>query len=425
MNTTVVAILLLVVAAAWLGALVDWLRDRWPFSTTADARPRESREEIVSRHLAQLPGGPAAAYRVRSKSFDEDTVACLRRVLEAEGQLKLAPPVGQRLSSWQARPDIPIGYIELSHQIERLVQARCEALAAEEKAAAAARLAALQNAAAAARAGKDAANAAVLKTIQTRCKDLIEIFLMVAERKVATLDEYGDANWDALEKELQRCVHKVAAREGAARGQVERLLQARALGLGRSAKASSAKRTAELLRWWRSRTEEHPGFYPTPAPEEWLLTKRYWLLADALEAEFRSRFERRAAGSAGTEDLDGMEGRQFETYVADLLKALGFTSVRGTPASGDQGGDLIAVWEGRTVVIQAKRYQRPVGNKAVQEVIAALGFYKGNEAWVVTNSTFTPAAVALAQSAKVRLVDGVELRRLVRKSRSAPRAGSV
>jgi Restriction endonuclease len=66
------------------------------------------------------------------------------------------------------------------------------------------------------------------------------------------------------------------------------------------------------------------------------------------------------------------------------------------PATGDQGADLIAKKNGRTIIIQAKCYQGTVGNKAVQEVISALAYYGGDEGWVVTNSFFTPSAKALA-----------------------------
>jgi restriction system protein len=47
-----------------------------------------------------------------------------------------------------------------------------------------------------------------------------------------------------------------------------------------------------------------------------------------------------------------------------------------------------------------------VGNKAVQEVVGAILFYGGTEGCVVTNSTFTPAARALAQENNIRLIDG-------------------
>ena len=57
-------------------------------------------------------------------------------------------------------------------------------------------------------------------------------------------------------------------------------------------------------------------------------------------------------------------------------------------------------------------YQGTVGNKAVQEVISTLGFYGGDEGWVVTNSTFTPSAKALAHKTGIKLIDGNDLENL-------------
>jgi len=71
--------------------------------------------------------------------------------------------------------------------------------------------------------------------------------------------------------------------------------------------------------------------------------------------------------------------------------------------------DLIAKKDGKKVVVQAKRYQGPVGNKAVQETIAAVQYYRADEGWVMTNSTFTPSAKALAQKSNMRLIDSAEL----------------
>jgi restriction system protein len=84
--------------------------------------------------------------------------------------------------------------------------------------------------------------------------------------------------------------------------------------------------------------------------------------------------------------------------------------VSGTPVTGDQGADLIARKSGLTIVIQAKRHQGAVGNRAVQEVISALAYYGGDEGWVVTNSSFTRLAKALAQKSHIKLIDGRMLR---------------
>jgi restriction system protein len=107
--------------------------------------------------------------------------------------------------------------------------------------------------------------------------------------------------------------------------------------------------------------------------------------------------------------VSGFSGVEFETHIARLLRNQGY-SVRGTPVSGDQGADLVVQKDGRTIVVQAKRYVGTVGNKAIQEVIGAVSYYGASEGWVITNSTFTPQAKALAQKSNVKLFDGFDLK---------------
>ncbi|HCA58229.1 MAG TPA: hypothetical protein DEP46_09625 [Blastocatellia bacterium] len=105
------------------------------------------------------------------------------------------------------------------------------------------------------------------------------------------------------------------------------------------------------------------------------------------------------------DDIAAMTGSQFEEFLARLLSVMGYSEIRMTP-SNDQGGDLICISpNGVSTVVQAKRWNRPVGNKAVQEVLGAMRHYRCNEGIVVTNSNFTPAAVLLANSSEVTLWD--------------------
>lgn len=98
-----------------------------------------------------------------------------------------------------------------------------------------------------------------------------------------------------------------------------------------------------------------------------------------------------------------MSGKHFELFVRDRLIARGYANIETTRGSGDMGADLIVRQNGRVIVIQCKRYAGAVGLAAVQEVLGAKSFYQADEAWVITNSTFTPAARRLARSANVRL----------------------
>jgi restriction system protein len=111
---------------------------------------------------------------------------------------------------------------------------------------------------------------------------------------------------------------------------------------------------------------------------------------------------------SGIEEIDKMDGRTFENYLGSLFKYHGYNVVI-TQVSGDYGADLIIEKDGRKIVVQAKRYNKNVGIAAIQQVHAAIAFYKANEAWVVTNSGYTEAAHRLAKSNKVRLIGRDEL----------------
>jgi len=104
-------------------------------------------------------------------------------------------------------------------------------------------------------------------------------------------------------------------------------------------------------------------------------------------------------------------GPEFERWVADLLREHGY-AVETTKATGDQGADLIVTGKGIKTVVQVKFWSQPVGNSAVQEVVAAKPFYNAEDAWVVTNSTFTRSAIELAHANGVTLIDGGQLREL-------------
>lgn len=99
-----------------------------------------------------------------------------------------------------------------------------------------------------------------------------------------------------------------------------------------------------------------------------------------------------------------MDGKAFEEYLEVLFGKLGY-KVERTRYVGDYGADLITQKDGVKTVIQAKRYGKAVGIKAVQEAVAAKGMYGCTEAMVVTNSTFTRAAAELARANRVALWD--------------------
>lgn len=213
---------------------------------------------------------------------------------------------------------------------------------------------------------KEREKAKMQQKLFDRNKDLVEKFLQIAERKVSIIDDYGDENWEVLSDEILICLKKIAQRE----------------------------------KFDMNYKSKKHG-YVIPYEYKWL--------RDKLEDVFRAYHKEQQSKSSTRDELHNMSGVEFEAWVVKVLKENGFDDVRGTPATGDQGADIIANKDGRNIIIQAKRHKGTVGNKAVQEVIGAMQYYGGNEGWVITNSTFTSSAIALAQKSKVKLIDGKAL----------------
>ncbi len=112
----------------------------------------------------------------------------------------------------------------------------------------------------------------------------------------------------------------------------------------------------------------------------------------------------------GLNAADHMSGEEFEDWLAILFRSVGWR-VRHTATTGDFGADLIITRHGGTVAVQAKRQSRPVGVAAVQQAAAARLHYDAHTAMVVTNTTFTPAALELASTTGVTLWDRDDIAR--------------
>lgn len=104
-------------------------------------------------------------------------------------------------------------------------------------------------------------------------------------------------------------------------------------------------------------------------------------------------------------ELDEIEGHEFEHYCAELLKKRGFIDVSVTKGSGDYGVDVLAEKDGVTYAIQCKAYTAPVGVKAVQEAFAGREYYDRMVGAVLTNQYFTKPAVEAAKKLKILLWD--------------------
>lgn len=127
------------------------------------------------------------------------------------------------------------------------------------------------------------------------------------------------------------------------------------------------------------------------------------------------KFEKDLSSSRKIEigDFTRLNGYEFEEYLKNLFELLGYTVLK-TSLSGDQGADLIISKGGEKIVVQAKKYNGAVSNKAIQEIVAAKNHYKADKAIVATNSKFTKNAIELALSNDVELWDGTKLKEVIK-----------
>lgn len=109
-----------------------------------------------------------------------------------------------------------------------------------------------------------------------------------------------------------------------------------------------------------------------------------------------------------------MSGEEFEEYVYEILKRIGYKHIRLTQKSGDYGVDILATYKGVHYAFQCKYYSKPVGVSAVQQAYSGCEYYDYDEAVVVTNQTFTRQAHALAMRNGVILWDGEKLNQMRR-----------
>lgn len=116
-------------------------------------------------------------------------------------------------------------------------------------------------------------------------------------------------------------------------------------------------------------------------------------------------------------DVDLLTGHEFEFFIAALFNKMGYNA-EVTKGSGDQGIDVIVKTNGSAIYgIQTKKQKNSVTNKAIQEVVAGLGFYNLKKGMVITNNYFNEHAKQLAKANNIQLWDREELKLRIREHR--------
>jgi len=127
------------------------------------------------------------------------------------------------------------------------------------------------------------------------------------------------------------------------------------------------------------------------------------------------------AGQRGSMDFTTMTGREFEEFVEQLFRDLGYDTEL-TRQSRDGGVDVIARREDvvgvtTTLYIQCKNHVAPVGVETIRAVVGAVPVDDlGGRPMVVCPAGFSAQAVTFAEARDVQLVDCERLRELAQRA---------
>ncbi|MBI9043505.1 MAG: restriction endonuclease [Anaerolineaceae bacterium] len=105
-------------------------------------------------------------------------------------------------------------------------------------------------------------------------------------------------------------------------------------------------------------------------------------------------------------DLLEVNPGEFEEMTAELFRASGYKAKR-TGMSGDHGVDvLIKTKEGQKVIVQCKRWRKPVGEPLVRDFYGAMQHEKAAHGVIFGTSGFTQQAMDWAKGKPISLYDG-------------------
>ncbi len=119
--------------------------------------------------------------------------------------------------------------------------------------------------------------------------------------------------------------------------------------------------------------------------------------------------------------VSSMGWRDFERLICEAFRREGYRVDERGGSAPDGGIDLIATKAKKRILIQCKHWKtQQVGVAAVRELNGVVAARHADGGIVVTSGTFTKEASGFARMAKIRLIDGDALERLIASTQSGP-----
>ena len=131
----------------------------------------------------------------------------------------------------------------------------------------------------------------------------------------------------------------------------------------------------------------------------------------------RARLLEGVKTSTSAAPLNDMSWREFEMLVGESFREQGYGVVETGGGGSDGGVDLIVRKDGKSYLVQCKQWKAfTVPVTVVRELFGLMQHHGAAGAFVVASGQFTRDARAFAEGKNIRLVDGAELLRRVKRA---------
>lgn len=115
--------------------------------------------------------------------------------------------------------------------------------------------------------------------------------------------------------------------------------------------------------------------------------------------------------------LDGMSWQQFEQLVGEGFRLQGYRIVETGGGGADGGIDLVLIKGGEKYLVQCKQWRAfRVGVSVIRELYGVMAAEGAAGGFVVTSGKFTDDARSFAEGRNVQLIDGTQLRALIKQA---------
>ena len=136
------------------------------------------------------------------------------------------------------------------------------------------------------------------------------------------------------------------------------------------------------------------------------LDKEKWLKQLELYQQHEKEYSKRLQK---LDDLLKLHPQEFEKLIANLYEKMGYETIL-TPATGDEGKDIILKKDEKTIIVECKNHNDTIGREVLQKLYGECIKFKADKCICVSTKGFKPTAIKWAKSASLmELVDGDEI----------------